>query len=313
MASFLSTSPGKKSRSKTLDTRMRDAFSSLCEQIMKDVKADPNGQDYKKVKKIYEEVLYILGENEKSCDFHLVYALYNKYYLQFSPIVKKQTSIKQKSSMRRRNTRGGNRKRRMSKKRGGNGYLDCLKIIYLFLGTGAVITFIMCGGMSRGNMNSVYGQVFKILGMMFASILGSAIVYGISPAFVNLFNIITQRCGYLRGVCERIRSGAYNNVQELRDAIIGAEIQTATEVHQPVDQQAVVEMDIPYVSVDYTNNEDRIIQIDAPINPINVESDEVNRIYGRFLCYMYWHCQRDIELNASPVELHATPVEIQTV
>lgn len=58
MASFLSTSPGKKSRSKTLDTRMRDAFSSLCEQIMKDVKADPNGQDYKKVKNIRRSIVY---------------------------------------------------------------------------------------------------------------------------------------------------------------------------------------------------------------------------------------------------------------
>lgn len=292
---------------------MRDAFSSLCEQIMKDVKtmkyekACPSEKDYAKVKKIYTDVLFILEEQENTRDFHLVYALYNKYYLQFSPIVKKQTYIKQKSYIRRRNTRGGNRKRRMSKKRGGNGYSDCLKIIYLILGTGAVITFITCAGLSRGDMNSVYGQVFKILGMMFASILGSAIVYGISPAFINFF---TRRCRYLLVVCQGIRDGLYENVEQLHDAIIQAEIQQADEVLQPEDPQALVEMGFPHAYVAYINSEDRIIQIDAPIDPINVESDEVNRIYGRFLCYMYWHCQRDIELNASPVE---DPNQIQTV
>jgi len=262
-------------------------------ETMKYKKASPSDKDYTKVKKIYEEVLFILEEDEIACDFDLVYALYKKYFSKISDYPKFSATVNKKTTSKRRYTVGGNRKRRMSKKKGGNDDCrDCMKGSFLILGTGAIITFIMCGGMSRGNMHSVYGQVFMILGIIFVSILGFAIVMGISPAFINFFS---RRCRYLLGVCQGIRDGLYENVEQLRD-----EIQTAEA--QPVDG---IPSEFPRAHVDSPG--ENIIYIDAAIDPNNVEPDPVNRICGRFLCYIYWLCQRDIEVLATPVVVQPPP------
>jgi hypothetical protein len=311
----------KKSDSKNHETYANDVFYTMYKKIMKDVreppkyeKADSTDTDYTKVKNIYKDLLFFVDKPEDSCDFDLVYALYKKYYSKFSAIsdiVKKQLFTKKKLSHNRRNTRGGNRKKRMSKK--GGECLDCMKGIYLILGYASFITMIVCGALSHGDMNSTYGHVFVYIWITYASILGAAIVAGISSAcfgqqcaqFLNgIDTFILERCGYLSGVCQGIREGLYTNVQGLHTAIREAEIQTATEVLQPADPQALVEMRIVHANVHHISRQG-IINV-LPIDPVNVEPDPVNQTYGRFLCYIYWGCKRDIEVLA-------TPVEIQTV
>jgi hypothetical protein len=197
----------------------------------------------------------------------------------------------------------------MSKK-GGERCLDCMKGIYLILGYASFITMIVCGALSHGDMNSTYGHIFVDIWITYASILGAAIVAGISSAcfqqqcaqFLNgIDTFILERCGYLSEVCQGIREGLYTNVQELRTAIRRAETQTATEVLEPVDPQALVEMGFPNANVEYILGQ-TIVNI-RPIDPVNVEPDPVNQTYGRFLCYIYWVCKRDIEVLATPVEI----------
>jgi hypothetical protein len=197
----------------------------------------------------------------------------------------------------------------MSKKKGGNDDCrDCMKGSFIILGTGAVITFIMCGGMSRGNMHSVYGQIFKILGFMFVSIILFAIVMKISPACVNFF---TRRCSYILGVCQRIRNGLYENVQQLHDAIRGAEISTAEistaetlnttlEIINQEDQppQAYAVLTIPYVDIVPFNSENEDVQV------------QVQQRLGACLCLIRFFYRQEIATVIQ--EPQAIQVEIQT-